>query len=267
MIPQELKSGRERYAYVPARLVRVNGGDADIAWRSLALKIDLPKNWQKGGASVRSTYSSIALDSFHQTLLSAGQEEDLIHGLLSVVFWGFASGSDGRINANRALSRCRAILFGRKNSQPQSLDQIIAYLRVSRRLLDASRIAAALQEVQKIKFLGMSFASKVLTFMDPATAAVYDDVISQRLKLSADAEMRGMYVGTSVSWNKENQSAAYERWCHWCLKWAQRLNADRLLWRDWDGTEHNWRTVDIERAFFALGRRPSTDLTGKADER
>jgi hypothetical protein len=27
-----------------------------------------------------------------------------------------------------------------------------------------------------------------------------------------------------------------------------------MKWIDWDATEHGWRAVDVERAFFALGR-------------
>jgi hypothetical protein len=50
MTPQELKSGRERYGYIPARLVRVNDGIAgDITWGPLTLKKDVPQNWQSGG--------------------------------------------------------------------------------------------------------------------------------------------------------------------------------------------------------------------------
>jgi hypothetical protein len=94
MTPQELKSGREKYGYIPARLVRANEGSAgDITWGPLTLKKDVPENWQSGGPIFRSTYSSLALDSFHQTLLNAEDEESLIHGLLSVVFWGYVSGT------------------------------------------------------------------------------------------------------------------------------------------------------------------------------
>jgi hypothetical protein len=87
MTLQELKSGRERYGYIPARLLRVDDGIAgDITWGPLTLKKDLPLNWQSGGSAIRSKYSSLALDSFHQTLLNSENDAGLIHGLLSVVF-------------------------------------------------------------------------------------------------------------------------------------------------------------------------------------
>ena len=33
-----------------------------------------------------------------------------------------------------------------------------------------------------------------------------------------------------------------------------RLNASHWHWVDWDGSVHPWRAVDVERAYFALGR-------------
>jgi hypothetical protein len=121
---------------------------------------------------------------FHHALLNGAHDEDLIHGLLSVVFWGFASGTDGRVNSMRALSRSRAILSGRKNVIPQNAEQIVEYLRKTRGLLEASCIADALREAQKIKFLGMAFASKVLAFISPSIAAVGPSAIPAKKEIS-----------------------------------------------------------------------------------
>jgi hypothetical protein len=76
MTPQELKFGRERYGYIPARVVRVNDGVAgDITWGPLKLKKDVPQNWQWDNPPMRSKYSSTALDDFHQTLLNSENHE------------------------------------------------------------------------------------------------------------------------------------------------------------------------------------------------
>jgi hypothetical protein len=121
MTPDELKSARESYGYIPARLVRVNDDDAaKLTWKSLKLDMDVPHKWETGDPKIRKRYSSLELDMFHHALLNGAHDEDLIHGLLSVVFWGFASGTDGRVNSMRALSRSRAILSGRKNAIPQN---------------------------------------------------------------------------------------------------------------------------------------------------
>ena len=186
-----------------------------------------------------------------------GKDKDLFHGLLSVVFWGFASGSNGRLNTPRALSRAKAILIGRKKSAPQAADEIISHLRRSRDLLTTSRIAEALLEVERIKYLQMAFASKVLTFMEPQVAAVYDEVISLRLEKQTDLELRSLFVSTKIPTSKNaqlSQAKTYAEWCHWCSKTASNLNAKRMTWVDWNATEHSWRAVDVERAFFALGR-------------
>ena len=118
MNPAEFKSARETYCYVPARLIRAHDHESpDFHWKSLDLVMDVPDNWAAKYGDARSKYSSIALDEFHRELLRSKDENDLLHGLMSVVFWGFASGTDGRINARRALSRSNSILQGRSNTQ------------------------------------------------------------------------------------------------------------------------------------------------------
>jgi hypothetical protein len=258
MTPCEIKAAREKYNYVPARLIRA--GDyvaADLTWKSLKLIMNVPAGWDVEHQQTRSQYSSYELDEFHRSLLQSENEEDLIHGLLSVVFWGFSSGVDGRLNTPRALSRARAIVFGRKNAPPQSAGEIIVHIKHSRELLNASKIAEALLEAEQIKYLQMSFASKLIAFMNPNATAVYDAVISLRLEKETDPELRTLFVSTNMPTSKSakiSQANAYAAWCRWCAKKAGDLNARGAKWRDWNGTANSWRAVDIERAFFALGR-------------
>ena len=61
----------------------------------------------------RSEYSSVELDEFHQRLLLSDDNADLMHGLLSVVFWGNVSGKDSRIKAALSLSGANALIEGR----------------------------------------------------------------------------------------------------------------------------------------------------------
>jgi hypothetical protein len=181
-----------------------------------------------------------------------------MHGLLSAVFWGFASGVDGRINVGRAVARSRAFILGRKNLSAQEPETILTHLRKTRELLKAVRIGDALRTARNIQFLGMSFASKIVMFMNPTVAAVYDSIISNRLRFQTDSQLRALYVPTSWAGSigiKTAQSDAYERWCHWCREKADALNCAAFKWKDWNGTEHDWRAVDVERAVFALGRQ------------
>jgi hypothetical protein len=254
----ELKSAREKYRYVPARLVRIKREASNgFTWKSLNLAADVPVNWQNADEAVRARYSSFELDEFHRALLNSTSDEELMHGLLSVVFWGFASGSKGRITSNRALARSRAFVCGRANATAQSSEDIIVHLIKCRDLLNTSQIADALQEAMKIKFLKMSFASKVLTFMNPAIAAVYDDVISSRLRENSDPTLRSMFVSTKLATSRVatvEQTKKYALWCQWCSSTAAELNAQCIRWTDWNRIERTWRAVDVERAFFALGR-------------
>ena len=259
MTPEELKAAREKYLYVPARLVRFKDadGNAALSWKSLKLVMDVPPNWQQARADARARYSSFELDEFHRELLNSRDEEDLMHGLLSVVFWGFASGTQGRITAERALARCRAFIHGRKGAMAQRSDNIISCLKAARESLNGGRISDALQECMKIKFLGMSFASKVIAFMNPTIAAVYDDVISSRLLKSIESLLRNMHVSTKLAPSHKEmmeQAKKYEEWCRWCSAKAAALNEQDILWTDWNGVDRVWRALDVERAFFSLGR-------------
>src|SRR5690606_242373 len=111
-------------------------------------------------------------------------------------------------------------------------------------------------EVREIKFIAMSFATKLMAFMNPMIAAVYDDVISKRLSTQVDPSLSTLHVPTLATSTKERalQAIAYEGWCRWCRDKAVELNSAQKKWRDWDASTHAWRALDVERAFFALGR-------------
>jgi hypothetical protein len=97
MTPSEIKAAREKYNYVPARLICAGGSvAADLSWNCLKLITDVPKGWDVKHQQTRLQYSSYELDEFHRGLLQSENEDDLIHRLLSVVFWGFSSGVGGR---------------------------------------------------------------------------------------------------------------------------------------------------------------------------
>lgn len=173
MTPSEIEAAREKYNYVPARLIRAGDYVApDLTWKSLKLIMDVPTGWDVEHQKTRSQYSSFELDEFHRGLLQSENEEDLIHGLLSVVFWGFSSGVDGRLNTPRALSRAKAIVFGRKNAPPQSESEIIVHIKRSRELLldwrgdqrlqcGVNLIASSLENIQLLgEFLRIGLIGK-----------------------------------------------------------------------------------------------------------
>jgi hypothetical protein len=252
---EQLRSAREKYDYIPARLVRVaDGGTADITWQSLKLKRDVPTGWEEKCDQIKRQYSSVSLDEFHRKLLNDERDESLIHGLLSVVFWGFASGVNGRVNAERALAKSKAIVLGRKNAAAQDIGEILEHLREVSKAVKTRRIYDALLATQRIKFLGMSFGSKVVAFMNPTIAGVYDAIISNKLKHHTDAILRSLHISTTSTHSEVKrleQCGVYEKWCRWCSAEAEALNGAACKWTDWDGAEFEWRAVDVERAFFS----------------
>jgi hypothetical protein len=250
----ELASNRSAYGYVPARLVKVEQDDCAIAWGDLKLVACLPNPQDWMAARNRSNYSSLQLDHFHYALLN-GTAEDRLHGLCSVVFWGFISGTNGRININRAIERTLWLVRGRKKAVPQSVVQISRHLDQAARFLCDGSVGEALLEILQIKFLGLSFASKVLMFMDPSRAVVYDDVIASNLEKESDLELRKIAI--DVRGTQKAKAYAYSQWCGYCVEVAGRLNESGTHWTDWNGATEAWRAVDVERALFALGRPKS----------
>jgi hypothetical protein len=90
--------------------------------------------------------------------------------------------------------------------------------------------------------------------MLPDTNCVYDQVISLRLQSSDDPRLSRLHVSTAGQHRLSGKASAYEGWASLCSEKARELNEDGAMWRDWDGVERPWRAVDIERAFFGLGR-------------
>ena len=257
MDPDELAKARESYIYVPGRLLPAEREQPDLEWFGLRLVGDIPEaGWNS--AEKRSSFASRALDAFHTGLFSdIGNEASLLHGLASTVFWGYASGTDGRLRPERALAKVNMLRDGRRGKKvagPQEHDKLIGYLKEGVKQAREGKFEEALLALMQIKFLGMSFASKVAMFANPSGAAVYDAVISDRLMSSSDPALKALAIGTGVSVGTARQAAIYAKWCAYCGDRAAALNSASVRWRDWDGARHEWRAVDVERAFFALGR-------------
>ena len=257
MTPEQYTAARNAYRYVPARLqLAGQNQNPDLIWRGVRMWGDcLPTaQWQQ--PETRAGYSSMALDKYHMDLLNSEHDDDMLRGLASSVFWGYASGQAGRHTPGRALARANMLAQGRNGPRAvaaQNPADVLMHLRQARQELKNGNPGAALGEAMKIQFLGMSFASKLLMFLDPARAAVYDSVIAELLKTNESPELRKMAIGEA---NPERtllgrRMDAYRRWCDFCVTEAAELNAQGSCWTDWNEDKSSWRAVDIERAFFA----------------
>lgn len=255
MTIDELVKARESYSYIPARLVLAPITDqAAVRLDKVGLKMDVPPGWEKNDRTIWAQYSSIGLDTFHRELLNSQEDGALLHGLLSVTFWGYLSGARGRVTEGRALARTNWICQGRGDAPPQNKQEILLHLRTARQHVLSDSPALALREAMRISYLGMSFASKVVAFMGPDVASVYDKIISDGLREETNPELQALFVDTAATVSESKratQVATYGRWCNWCVARASELNLAGRTWNDWNGTVNRWRAIDIERALFS----------------
>ncbi|WP_312183450.1 8-oxoguanine DNA glycosylase OGG fold protein [Massilia timonae] len=259
MDKDEMRALRAQYAYPPGCLKPTTRQDVNsLAVGTLCLAVVSPTTAEWARADVRAGYSSVALDRFHTGLLMSDDAQDRQHGLLSCVTWGFISGTDLLIKPRRALGRAGSLLNGAGDRKPpQQPEQVTALLDTARQAARDGDLATALRACLRIKFIGPAFATKLVMMMRPDIAAVLDSVINERLLGHGDRELsviHGRMTPPSSEPALECFVARYLQWCGWCTRQAQALNAQGGRWTDWDGEEHPWRAVDVERAFFAMGR-------------
>ncbi|WP_312548710.1 hypothetical protein [Massilia sp.] len=262
MNKDEMRALRAQYAYPPGCLKPTTRQDVKVlAVGSLRLTVVSPTTAEWARTDVRAGYSSVALDRFHTGLLMSDDAQERQHGLLSCVTWGFISGVDLLIKPGRALGKAGSLLKGAgAGKPPQQPEQVAALLDNARQAAGKGDLATALLACLRIKFIGPAFATKLVMKMRPDIAVVLDSVINARLLGHADPELsaiHGPMTPPSSERAREHLVSRYLQWCNWCTRQAQALNAQGGSWRDWDGAEHPWRAVDVERAFFAMGREPA----------
>jgi hypothetical protein len=288
-------TARENYRYVPGCLRRkpVDGKILPhLTWQDVLLYADCPDQaaWtefresldrprddtaihggQRPGRKDGRTYSSVRLDSFHSGLLKTGKPADDLHALMSVTFWGYVSGTDNRIRIGRGIGKANVLAAGRRPSvqnpgvarRIDTPEAIRTIMGGTRELVGKGHYGDALLSARRMKYWGYSFASKLVMFMDPDCAVVYDSVIWQRLHDHPDPQLRAM-AEVSITchdpagMHREAVGRQYQAWCNWCRSEAHKLNKAGKKWTDWDGTGRTWRAVDVERAFFSLGRTGPT---------
>lgn len=246
---------RKSYPYPPAELRSAlpnDPVDLEIS-NGLHLAKHGPSVDQWKSAAYKEEQSSWKLDETHRALLNSDCPKKMLIGILSVVYWGNYADRDGGIN-HFALQRANWVVNGKKRkdgvSAPLTLKEIVGNFDNARKYLRQSEFAHALHEAVKIKFIRMPFASKLLAFTAPNKAAVYDSVISDYLMQSKNPILREM--GVPVTRTGKRQLEAYHKWCFFCQSEAKLLNESGAYWKDWNGEEHEWRAIDVERAHFAL---------------
>lgn len=145
-------------------------------------------------------------------------------GLANVVYWGNA-------NAGYQMHRTNKFLNEIDNQQ----------LTQFQKLVQGGNIPT-LNEIKALKmpqFSGISFVSKIITFLNPASYCVLDLLISRLAVLPGSKSLNTLKITTQIAINTNNV-LAYYMWCSECLEISKAYYESR------------YRAVDIERGFFSL---------------
>jgi hypothetical protein len=209
-----------------------------------------------------------ALDAFHGDLLRSSSPADVRDGCASAIYWGF-------ITRNEPFARLSATRFYHRNSAVA----VVAGVCNSASECLASRWGVALGSLGGLLGLGrMPFASKVITFLDPANAGVYDNRINKFLldhprlcsaimnpvgPAPVDANGRMTEPVTApATWQR------YQIWCRRLQQARDDLNTHVApsSWKCTESLPQQWRAVDVERAIFRLAALLGTPPVPDDDE-
>lgn len=187
-----------------------------------------------------------ALDAYHHELLHSDSAHRNLAGLASVVYWGYATYSH-----NYARGRVTWLLHGHGRRAGVTPDAAALCLLAAREAVAQGRYDEALGEMQPLCQLSRTpFASKIIAFLCPDHAGVYDNRIQRGLVnhpiLDRYAlpgrlfEHCGSGVGAVASPVIRQR---YQAWCEALSQVASEINNGRKGPR--------LRALDIERAIFA----------------
>lgn len=238
--PPLLRGARESYRYPSAYLSAPVDARLDPTQFTFARPLEAVP-----GPKLMSTAQ---LDHYHGELLNSSEDEDVALGICSVIWWGNYL-VKGHPRASRAEVRVRWFLVGNPRSQASiartGTGPVARIVREARRLLDEDRYGDALAAICQIPWLSIAFGTKVLAFLMPTKAGVYDVHISRAMGIANELRPTG-----HVSANGRRAFGAY---CAQLIDVANRMNGSPdMMWTDTDGLRYPWRAVDVERAIFAF---------------
>ena len=151
---EALTKARGSYAYPPFRLIRAE--PVENAHAVLWGQPVMVKGPSACEAPTFSAYSSWELDEYHFRLLRSKIDEDVLLGVASVTFWGFAQGRGVRYTKERALARA-GLVAGSGNRKADPACVIVQKMRTIASLLDRGDRKQAVLEAMTLKHHGLAF--------------------------------------------------------------------------------------------------------------
>ncbi len=243
----------------------------DYPWAAIALsfnngiQVAPGKYLQFDDRASRVTDSCLDLHQF--ILLHAPVPDPLAAwaGCGSVIYWGFST-----YGQNYACARAVRFLYGggaqNAGAPPAIVNATAAAVEQATRSCFNHDWGMVLDDIGQLRELGqLPFASKVVAFLSPKYAGVYDNRINNfLLRTGLDTPLLGcpavpvngrgimQYARTSSPRNQ----AVYQRWCKRLrqLRDALRGLGPNYAWRCTERRPQGWRAVDVERALFRLSR-------------
>lgn len=194
--------------------------------------------------------STLKLEEYHFGLLNSDDQDEVVLGLASIIFWG-NYWVKGKPNFGIARSRTERFFKGNSRSKVaiETFGRSSAFdtIQSAKGHLENDAYGLALKMVCTLPWLSIAFGSKVLSFLCPKKVGVYDLHISRSLHKPDLAMAPTGIISRSVV-------DTFDKYCAFLIAEAERLNqsSESGLWSDWDGTESKWRAVDVERAYFNL---------------
>lgn len=209
--PLELQDFRRLYAY-PKAYVR-------LAAESEEWDMILPTNqkivfYQPAPHEI----TDLNLDNNHQNLLLSGKYSDQILGVISVIYWGFYT-----FSRNYAINRVNWFINGHQNdNNPIQPNDVSFCLNNAQTHLENNQIGRSIAAIGSLNQLGRTpFASKVIAFMAPDKAGVYDNRIQNGLNHPPYPQFIRNGVGAV---NLHVIQQRYQAWCDYLQKVANFLN-------------------------------------------
>jgi len=201
--------------------------------------------------------TDIWLDQYHYHLLRAQSPDDRLLGLVSVVYWGYFTFGDAY-----ARNKINWLINGNRTMPATTPALAVAHITAAINHLNQRCMGEAMASLRGLSQLSQTpFASKVIAFMAPSLAGVYDNRIADGLSLEPWSKNISNGIGQTNSPQVRN---CYQSWCIYLSQIASQLNLGISLGYKWEWSCGNdnaqlWRALDVERALFTIFGSTSND--------
>jgi hypothetical protein len=233
---------RAAYNYPKAYVKRVEKGTHDIELASgVFIRFIIPNLHET---------TDLSLDNYHTKLLHSESPDERLIGIVSVIYWGYFSFGD-----NYARNKVDWLISGNRSQPPTTSAIAFTHTTAALNSLEQLQIGDAIASLYGVSQLNRTpFASKIIAFMAPSIAGVYDNRISDGLSRNAWATHLSKGIGPTKSRQIRN---SYQSWCIYLTQIASQINLGISLGKEWEWSCGNdqrqlWRAIDVERAMFAM---------------